>query len=156
MRPRLVDCIKGDLVLTTGVPDRESNTIQQSEMDESDNIDSGLLGIALSDSDAESGDAATATKKVSQEARTAQSEEDFQAVKSTYRAKVENGEVSKPEVQTLLHAVEELYFFRRFSEGARFARSVIEDDAGSGKVDGDALKTLLYYEKKCNDKIDSN
>ncbi|KAI0098021.1 hypothetical protein GGR51DRAFT_539024 [Nemania sp. FL0031] len=137
-------------------------------MDESDNLDSGLLGIALSDSDAESGDTATATKKVSQEARTAQSEQDFQAVKSTYRAKVENGEiwktvrlplgpqVSKPEVQTLLHAVEELYFFRRFSEGARFARSVIDDDAGSGKVDGDALKTLLYYEKKCNEKIDSN
>ncbi|KAI1120948.1 hypothetical protein F5Y10DRAFT_272560 [Nemania abortiva] len=137
-------------------------------MDESDSLDSGLLGIALSDSDAESGDTTPATKKASQEARTAQSEVDFQAVKSTYRAKVENGEiwktvrlplgpqVSKPEVQTLLHAVEELYFFRRFSEGARFARSVLDDDAGTGKSDGDTLKTLSYYEKKCSDKIHSS
>ncbi|KAJ8107850.1 hypothetical protein ONZ43_g6608 [Nemania bipapillata] len=134
-------------------------------MDEVDDLDSGLLGIALSDSDAESGDNA---KKVPQEVRTAQSEADFQAVKRTYRAKVENGEiwktvrlplspqVSKPEVQTLLHAVEELYFFRRFSEAAQFARSVVDDDAGAGKLDGDTLKTLLYYEKKCSQKINNN
>lgn len=64
-------------------------------MNEIDDLDSGLLGIALSDSDAESGDnAAAAPKKVSQEARTAQSEADFQAVKRTYQARVENGEVS--------------------------------------------------------------
>ncbi len=62
-------------------------------------------------------------------------------------------QVSKPEAQTLLHAVEELYFFRRFSESARFARSVIDDDAGAGKLDEDTVKTLLYYERKCNDKI---
>ncbi|KAI1146481.1 hypothetical protein F4825DRAFT_193552 [Nemania diffusa] len=137
-------------------------------MNEIDDLDSGLLGIALSDSDAESGDnAAAAPKKVSQEARTAQSEADFQAVKRTYQARVENGEiwktvrlplgpqVSKPEAQTLLHAVEELYFFRRFPEGARLARSVIDDDVGVGKLDGDTLKTLLYYEKKCSDKITS-
>lgn len=64
-------------------------------------------------------------------------------------------QVSKPEAQTLLHAVEELYFFRRFPEGARLARSVIDDDVGVGKLDGDTLKTLLYYEKKCSDKITS-
>ncbi|KAJ2971779.1 hypothetical protein NUW58_g9320 [Xylaria curta] len=131
-----------------------------------DDLDSGLLGIALSDSDAEPGDDATGsgTKKTSKEARTGQSEAEFQEVKRTYNVKVENGEiwktvqlplgpqVSKPEVQTLLHAVEELYFFRRFSEGARFARSVI-DDAGAGKLDGDTLKTLLYYEKKCSERV---
>ena len=61
-------------------------------------------------------------------------------------------QVSKPEAQALLHAVEELYFFRRFSEGAQFVRSVI-DDAGMGKLDDDTLQTLLYYEKKCSDKL---
>lgn len=133
-----------------------------------DELDAGLLGIALSDSDAEpgSGDSAAvaATKASSQESRTAQSEAAFQEVKRTYRVKIENGEVwktvqlplslqvSKPEAQALLHAVEELYFFRRFSEGARFARSVI-DDAGTAKVDEDTLNTLLYYERKCNGRI---
>ncbi|KAF2962866.1 hypothetical protein GQX73_g10713 [Xylaria multiplex] len=130
-------------------------------MNGTDDLDSGLLGIALSDSDAESGDTAPATK----EARTGQSEAEFQEVKRTYRVKVENGEiwktvqlplgpqVSKPEAQALLQAVEELYFFRRFSEGAQFARSVIDDDAGAGKLDNDTLKTLLYYERKCSEKI---
>jgi len=61
-------------------------------------------------------------------------------------------QVSKPEVQALLHAVEELYFFRRFAEGAWFARSILDnhDDAASeGKLDEDTAKTLLYYERKC-------
>ncbi|KAI0530454.1 hypothetical protein GGR58DRAFT_231743 [Xylaria digitata] len=134
-------------------------------MNGTDDLDSGLLGIALSDSDAESGDTASATKKTSQEARTRQSEAEFQEVKRTYRVKVENGEiwktvqlplgpqVSKPEAQMLLQAVEELYFFRHFSEGAQFARSIIDDDAGQSKLDGDTVKTLLYYERKCSEKI---
>ncbi|KAI1118461.1 hypothetical protein F5Y14DRAFT_215254 [Nemania sp. NC0429] len=136
-------------------------------MDVTDDLDSGLLGIALSDSDGEF-DESTSTKKTSShEARTAQSEADFQTVKQVYRAKVENGEVwktvhlplgsqlPKPEAQALLHAIEELYFFRRFSEGAQLARSVIDDDAGQGKLDQDLLKTLLYYEGKCGDKVQS-
>lgn len=70
-------------------------------MDVADDLDSGLLGIALSDSDSEFGDNATATatatkKKTSHEARTAQSEVDFRRVKQTYRVKVENGEVRIP------------------------------------------------------------
>ncbi|KAI0972456.1 hypothetical protein F4678DRAFT_430331 [Xylaria arbuscula] len=132
-----------------------------------DDLDSGLLGIALSDSDAEPGDSTSSTtKKKTQQERTGQSEAEFLEVKRTYHVKVENGEiwktvelplgpqVSKSEVQTLLHAVEELYFFGRFAEGARLARSVIDDDGGTGKLDGDTIKTLLYYEKKCNDKTD--
>ncbi|KAI3326323.1 hypothetical protein HD806DRAFT_532970 [Xylariaceae sp. AK1471] len=123
-------------------------------MNGDEDLDSGLLGIALSDSDAESGDNATATKKTSQEKRTGQSEAEFQEVKRTYHVKVEDGEiwktvqlplgprVSKPEAQALQHAVEELYFFRRFSEGARFARSVLDDDAGAGKLDED---TTLHF-----------
>ncbi|KAI8633567.1 hypothetical protein F5Y19DRAFT_245499 [Xylariaceae sp. FL1651] len=132
-------------------------------MDE-DDIDAGLLAIALSDSDTDSGANATSTKKTSQEARTGQSEAEFLEVKHAYQAKIENGEiwktvqlplgprVSKPEAQTLLHAVEELYFFRRFSEGAQFAQSVLNDDAGASKLDEDTMKTLRYYERKCVEK----
>ncbi|KAI1350317.1 hypothetical protein F5Y01DRAFT_286472 [Xylaria sp. FL0043] len=134
-------------------------------MDANDDLDSGLLGIALSDSDTELGDNVSSTKKQSQEARTGQSEAEFQDVKRTYHVKIENGEiwktiqlplspqVSKSEAQTLLHAVEELYFFQRFTEGARLAQSIIDDDAGAGKLDGDTLRTLLYYERKCNDRV---
>ncbi|KAI0406541.1 hypothetical protein F4802DRAFT_102837 [Xylaria palmicola] len=135
-------------------------------MNGDNDLDAGLLCIALSDSDTEAGDndATATTKKVSREERTGQSEADFREVKRTYHAKVENGEiwktvrlplgphVSKPEAQAVLHAVEELYFTRRFSEGARFARSVIDDCAGARKLDEDTLKTLLYYEKKCKEK----
>ncbi|KAI1812919.1 hypothetical protein GGS20DRAFT_511531 [Poronia punctata] len=123
-----------------------------------EDIGSGLMAIALSDSDAESGGE---TKKTAQEKRTGQSEVEFHEVKRTYKVKVENGQiwktvqlplpqrVLKPETQTLIHAVEELYFFRRFSEGARLAKSILDDDAGEGKLDEDAVKTLAYYEKKC-------
>ncbi|KAI0441356.1 hypothetical protein F4803DRAFT_428335 [Xylaria telfairii] len=133
-----------------------------------DDLDAGLLGIALSDSETEPSNDAAAAKKTSREARTGQSEAEFQEVKRTYHVKVENGEiwktvrlplgplVSKPEAQALLHAVEELYFLRRFSEGARFARSVIDDDGGAGKLDEDTLKTLLYYERKCRDKTENS
>ncbi|KAI1178688.1 hypothetical protein F4777DRAFT_82665 [Nemania sp. FL0916] len=140
-----------------------------------EDLDAGLLGITLADSDTDPGDnngnnnnGVAAPKKLSQEARTAQSEADFQAVKQTYQVKVENGEiwktvslplsppVAKPEAQALLHAVEELYFFRRFSEGAQFARSIIDDDAGGEKLDGDTLQTLLYYEKRCQDRMKCN
>ncbi|KAI1308377.1 hypothetical protein F5Y03DRAFT_98635 [Xylaria venustula] len=133
-----------------------------------DELDSGLLGIALSDSDTEPGDGTlSSTKKKTLEERTGQLEAEFLEVKRTYHVKVENGEiwktvelplgpqVSKSEAQTLLHAVEELYFFRRFAEGARLARSVVDDDAGTGKLDDDTIKTLLYYERKCSDKIDT-
>lgn len=64
-------------------------------------------------------------------------------------------QLSKPEAQGLLHAVEELYFFRRFSEGARLARSLMDDDVGEDKLDKDLLKMLLYYEGKCRDKVQS-
>ncbi len=65
-------------------------------MDGNDELDPGLLGIALSDSDAEFDDNAPSSKKKSQEARTGQSEAEFQEVKRTYHVKVENGEVCIP------------------------------------------------------------
>lgn len=59
-----------------------------------DELDSGLLGIALSDSEDDS--AKECVEPTSREERNAQSEEDFQKLKSTYRVKVENGEASFP------------------------------------------------------------
>ncbi|RYP65902.1 hypothetical protein DL769_006188 [Monosporascus sp. CRB-8-3] len=136
-------------------------------MEDSD-LDSGLLGIQLS-SDAEDGadkKSAAADAEAERAARVAQSEEAFQAVKKSYRVKVENGEiwstirlplgrrrVSKPKAQALLHAVEELYFFRRYAEGAAFVRRVLNDGDGGGPgLDDDTRDLLRYYEKKCVEK----
>ncbi|RYP83836.1 hypothetical protein DL770_005306 [Monosporascus sp. CRB-9-2] len=137
---------------------------------EDSELDSGLLGIQLS-SDAEDGadnKSAAADFEAERAARVAQSEEAFQAVKKSYRVKVENGEiwstiklplgprkVSKPEAQALLHAVEELYFFRRYAEGAAFVRRVLDDCGGGGGgpgLDDDTRGLLRYYEKKCVEK----
>lgn len=53
-------------------------------------MDSGLFNIALSDSEDETGNPATTTAPRD---RTGQSEEAFQAVKSAYRPKLDDGEV---------------------------------------------------------------
>ena len=54
-----------------------------------DDEDGGLFNIALSDSESEEKAAASAAKA----SRTGQTEEDFQAIKQTYHAKIENGNV---------------------------------------------------------------
>ncbi|KAI0179524.1 hypothetical protein GGR52DRAFT_570405 [Hypoxylon sp. FL1284] len=141
-------------------------------------LDAGLFGIHLSDSEdgaRANGDAEPAEgappkrddRRVSSD-RTAQSEEEFEAVRKGYVVKVENGEIwktiklplgtgriSKPDAQALLHAVEELYFFRRYAEGARFVRAVLGESNGSSSapgLDDDTGKLLRYYEKRCNDR----
>ncbi|RYP31949.1 hypothetical protein DL767_005490 [Monosporascus sp. MG133] len=136
---------------------------------EDSELDSGLLGIQLSSDTEDGADSKSAAADVEAEraARVAQSEEAFQAVKKSYRVKVENGEIwstiklplgprriSKPEAQALLHAVEELYFFRRYAEGAAFVRRVLDDCGGGGApgLDDDTRDLLLYYEKKCVEK----
>ncbi|KAI1490259.1 hypothetical protein F5X96DRAFT_637233 [Biscogniauxia mediterranea] len=139
-------------------------------------LDTGLLGIQLSsDSEGDSNSVAPA--------RNAQSEEAFREVKRTYRVKVEDGEihttiplplgprVSKPTAQALLHAVEELYYFGRYAEGARFARAVLHGPSSPSSssssppsttttttseprkpengLDDDTRATLRYYERRC-------
>jgi hypothetical protein len=59
-----------------------------------DDLDSGLLAIALSDSEDDSGKEYVEPAPTSREERNAQSEEDFQRLKAVYRVKVENGEVT--------------------------------------------------------------
>ncbi|KAI2625651.1 hypothetical protein GGR54DRAFT_509106 [Hypoxylon sp. NC1633] len=142
-------------------------------------LDSGLLGIQLSDSEDGANTSngtepveGTAPKK-DQASRTAQSEEEFLAVKREYKVKVENGEIwktiklplgpariPKPEAQALLHAVEELYFFRRYAEGAQFVRAVLDghrdgEEEGTPGLDDDTRKLLRYYEKKCDEKTEN-
>ncbi|KAI1394321.1 uncharacterized protein F4822DRAFT_45143 [Hypoxylon trugodes] len=137
-------------------------------------LDSGLFGIQLSDTEEPAEGSQPQNDETSAPAdRTAQSEEEFQAVRKEYNVKVENGEVwktiklplhpdrvSKPEAQALLHAVEELYFFRRFAEGARFVKVVLGGDGENGSeniahgLDDDTRNLLRYYEKKCNEKVE--
>lgn len=71
----------------------------------------------------------------------------------------------------MLHAVEELYFFGRFEEGAAFARKALGGGGGGGAgradhrgrggggggsggggLDEDTARTLRYYETKCVEK----
>ncbi|KAI1418372.1 hypothetical protein F5Y13DRAFT_565 [Hypoxylon sp. FL1857] len=144
-------------------------------------LDSGLFGIQLSDSEDSANDTepAEGSQPKKDEAstpadRTAQSEEEFQAVRREYRVKVENGEIwktiklplgpgriPKPEAQALLHAVEELYFFRRYAEGAQFVKKVLregvsegEDDDRAPALDPDVRGLLRYYERKCNERAE--
>ena len=59
------------------------------------------------------------------------------------------GPLNKPEAQQLLHAVEELYFFRRYEEAARFARQMLAVPGVEGLLDNDTVKMLRYYEEQC-------
>ncbi|KXJ87613.1 hypothetical protein Micbo1qcDRAFT_20700 [Microdochium bolleyi] len=147
-------------------------------------VESGLFAIYISDNE----DDKDNSQDESKADRTGQTEEQFQEVKRTYRVKVENGElwkqiplpplspsesspqstqlVTKPQAQSLLHAVEELYFLRRYTEGAAFVRRLFGDgssDKGDfsssssnitaiGRIDDDTRKTLRYYQAKCEEK----
>lgn len=60
---------------------------------------------------------------------------------------------SKPELQNVFHAVEELYFFHRFEEALDFLGRVLEGPEGLGD---EAKGALERYERKCRDKLDSD
>lgn len=60
-----------------------------------EDIDSGLFNISLGSDTEEDAEGQDASKPPARD-RTGQTEEQFQAVRRTYRAKVENGEVSVP------------------------------------------------------------
>jgi hypothetical protein len=55
---------------------------------------------------------------------------------------------SKPESQTIMHAIEELYFFRRYEEALK-----ITDEALKGKLIEDFRKTLEDYRMRSQKKI---
>ncbi|KAH7362585.1 hypothetical protein B0T11DRAFT_85761 [Plectosphaerella cucumerina] len=109
----------------------------------------GLFCIAISEDEEE----------LSKEKRNELSEEAFEALKASYSPLIENGEIwktvklpiegsaSKPQAQQLLHAIEELYFFRRYDEGAKFARRVLE--TSSDALDDEHRSVIVLYEEKC-------
>ncbi|KAJ3475131.1 hypothetical protein NLG97_g9562 [Lecanicillium saksenae] len=122
----------------------------------SDVEDDGLLNIEISDTED-----TPAEKKAK---RTGQSEEEFQAVRKTYVAKVQNGDIykhiqlplpssaSKMDIQEVLHAVEELYFFRRFQEAVDFTVQVLQGES-RGVLDADSLQLLEKYQVRCKAKL---
>ncbi|KAH8893269.1 hypothetical protein GQ53DRAFT_107930 [Thozetella sp. PMI_491] len=136
-----------------------------------DDLQSGLFNIALSDDEAGDEGATSANGQndrggaAAKKDRTAQSEEEYLALKQEYCPKINNGEVwqtielplaesvSKPAAQELLHAVEELYFFRRYEEAASFIHQVFGEGNGEA-LDQDTKRLIKVYERKCLDKLE--
>lgn len=61
--------------------------------------------------------------------------------------------VPKHEAQELLHAVEELYFFRRFGEAVSLVGKIFDGEGSGDGLDGDVQDLLRTYERKCNEKL---
>jgi hypothetical protein len=55
---------------------------------------------------------------------------------------------SKPESQTILHAIEELYFFKRYEEALK-----IVQEALNGELISEFRKTLEDYKARCQNKL---
>lgn len=141
-RPR---CKGGTLDLSCGVFKRES------EVDMEEDDDGGLFNIEVS-----SDESVNDSEKVP---RDFQSEEDFQRQKKEWKPKVEKGEIwktlqlpidnpSKPESQTILHAIEELYFFRRYEEARQVASDVLK-----GKLNDEFRNIIEDYKARCEAKV---
>lgn len=107
-----------------------------------------------------------------------QSEENFQQVLKTWRPKVETGEVysiflllllsleltflvkiwrslklpldnpSKPDSQTILHAVEELYFLKRYEEALKITETALK-----GELIEEFRGVLVGYRGRCEAKL---
>ncbi|KAK7746304.1 hypothetical protein SLS53_002263 [Cytospora paraplurivora] len=124
-------------------------------MDVDDNIDSGLFNISISDSEEDDVDVSHGIAQGGgKRDRTGQSEAQFEAVKRDYRAKLENGEkLTKQEAQELLHAVEELYFYRRYEEAVAFVGRVFEGVGAGEGLERDVRDLLKTYEKKCQGRL---
>ncbi len=58
------------------------------------------------------------------------------------------------DVQELLHAVEELYFFRRYDEAVEFVALVLQGESRAA-LDSDSLQLLETYAAKCRAKRDT-
>ena len=55
---------------------------------------------------------------------------------------------SKAESQAVLHAIEELYFFKRYEEALK-----VVGEALQGELNEDFRKTLVDYKTRCQKKI---
>lgn len=63
--------------------------------------------------------------------------------------------VSKPEAQDLTHAVEELYFLRRWDEAVAFIQRVMAPGTGEGetRLDAGTKQLLRHYERRCRERL---
>ncbi|CAG8952358.1 hypothetical protein HYFRA_00001104 [Hymenoscyphus fraxineus] len=88
-----------------------------------------------------------------------QSPSSFEDQKRNWRAKFEIGELhktlhlppsnpSKPISQTILHAIEELYFFRRYAEALAVAEETLR-----GELMGEFRKVVERYRVLCEGKV---
>ncbi|KAL2687053.1 hypothetical protein Neosp_004604 [[Neocosmospora] mangrovei] len=122
-------------------------------MDEED----PLANFAIADVSSDEGEADTKENR-----RTGQTEEAWRAIQRHYKTKVENGDIhkkiklplgpgaSKMDIQEVIHAVEELYFFRRYHEAAQLATEAL---SGSDGLDRDSQQLLEVYQGKCHKKL---
>ncbi|KAK2625319.1 hypothetical protein QTJ16_005688 [Diplocarpon rosae] len=110
--------------------------------DEEENGGLFNMDLALSETEAEN-ESQEAAKKVP---RDFQAEADFQRQLREWRPKVERGD---PTSQTILHAIEELYFYRRFAEAKRMTEEALR---GTGLV-GEFRGTLEGYLERCCGKL---
>ncbi|CAM1500599.1 Fc.00g097610.m01.CDS01 [Cosmosporella sp. VM-42] len=121
-----------------------------------DDEENGLFNLTLSISDDSADEAPTKAR------RTDQTEEAFQAIKREYKSKVENGDIvknvklplgpdaPKPHIQEAIHAVEELYFFRKYDEATEFVKDVL---SGADGLDDETRQLLSTYADKCRQKL---
>ncbi|RFN47253.1 hypothetical protein FIE12Z_8537 [Fusarium flagelliforme] len=89
--------------------------------------------------------------------RTGQSEEAWREIQKDYKVKVENGNIyekiklpldagsSKMDIQEVIHAVEEHYFFRRYKEAEQLANDALSTSTG---LDKDSMQVLKVYQDK--------
>ncbi|KAF5696713.1 hypothetical protein FMUND_15621 [Fusarium mundagurra] len=122
-------------------------------MDEED----PLANFAFADVSSDEADEAEATKS----RRTGQSEEAWRVVQKEYKAKVENGDIyqkvklplgpdaTKMDIQEVIHAVEEHYFFRRYKEAEQLAGEALKNGQG---LDRDSRQLLEAYRDRCHGK----
>jgi len=115
----------------------------------------GLFNIEF-----DSEDEKAAAEQENKVPRDFQSEEDFQKQVREWAPKVETGEIyktlsmpikspSKPVSQTILHAIEELYFYRRYEE----ARTTTVEALKAEGLIPEFRKTLEGYLERCEAKL---
>ncbi|KAF5691680.1 hypothetical protein FDENT_3309 [Fusarium denticulatum] len=113
-----------------------------------------LANFAFADVSSDEADEAEATKS----RRTGQSEEAWRVVQKEYKAKVENGDkvklplghdATKMDIQEVIHAVEEHYFFHRYREAEKLAIEALKDGQG---LDRDSRQLLEAYRDRCHGK----
>ncbi|KAL3424477.1 hypothetical protein PVAG01_03758 [Phlyctema vagabunda] len=130
--------------------------------------ENGLFNINLSDSESSTSSSSPSSSKKKKKNREGQgkhprdyqSPASFTAHKESWTAKVEIGQIwktldlpiqqpSKPQSQTILHAVEELYFTRAYAQ----ARAVVRAALDSTGLDQAFRTTLEAYEVRCEVKL---